>query len=362
LTHAELRVMRSGPVPADDPYLSSARPDYLPYKRVYEAHDAQTRALIGQYAAMARFPHSETVVDRLEHWRWLDTMAGPEDKHRFLEPLIAAVQRDPAEHEDKLIFLLIVCEPVRRKVSKAFVRARQGLDTPESTSLPASWHRREESRRLMEVEKQTLFDVTRSSLLDALYAYPVGGVERFFPWLRATIAHGALDHLRHELPTIRTNERNWAEAEALQLALHGLEELAAPASRDVPGRRAWRATISLRSVFDVAESYFEHATVRNICASAVGRLPVRQSEVITALFFEGQRPDELAQRRSVSRSTVDNHKAQALRNLHADEVLFTGLYELGRVRDRARMAEINARYPDGRLPDGRRIVVIDEAA
>lgn len=44
LTHAEMQVIRSGPVAADDPYLSSARPDYLPYKRVYETHDPQTRA------------------------------------------------------------------------------------------------------------------------------------------------------------------------------------------------------------------------------------------------------------------------------------------------------------------------------
>lgn len=95
--------MRSGPPAPDDPYLTDAPRDDLPDEREFEPHDAQTKALIRQYEAMSRFAHSETVIVRLEDWRWLDTMAGPDDKQAFLEPLIAAVHRDPAAHEDTLV-------------------------------------------------------------------------------------------------------------------------------------------------------------------------------------------------------------------------------------------------------------------
>ncbi len=164
--------MRSGVPNEDDPYLTDSPWEGIPYKRVFEEHDPQTRALIEQYRALSHFHHAETVIDRLEEWRWLDTMTGADEKQAFLEPLIKAIQKDPREHEDKLVFLLIVCEPVRRGVSKQFVRIREGLDATGQNAGPASWHRREEARRLHELDRQLLFDVTREALLDALYRYP----------------------------------------------------------------------------------------------------------------------------------------------------------------------------------------------
>lgn len=362
LTHAEIMVMRSGSPAPDDPYLTDSPWDGLPYKRVFKEHNPQTEALIRQYKALSRFPHSETVVDRLEHWRWLDTMASPDDKQAYLAPLIMAIQKDPTAHEDKLVFLLIVCEPVRRGVSKEFMKVRGGLDAAGRKDSPTSWHRREEVTRLAEVERQILFDVTRAALLDALYRYPTPAPKRFFSWLRATIAHGALDHLRHELPDLETTKRTLAEAEAIQNALHGLDSIESPEMRTAPNLAAWRRRIHLRDVFEVAESYYEHAAVRDICSAAVGRLPVRQREVVEFLFFQGGEPDELAARRNIATSTVYNHKAQALHNLHADDIFFTGLCALGKVRDRARADELARRYPDGRRPDGRRVVHIDQAA
>jgi DNA-directed RNA polymerase specialized sigma24 family protein len=362
LTYADIRAMRSGPPAEDDPYLTDSPWEGIPYKRVFEEHDPQTRALIEQYRALSHFHHAETVIDRLEGWRWLDTMAGPDQKQAFLEPLITAIQKDPREHEDKLVFLLIVCEPVRRGVSKEFIRIREGLEATRHNSGPASWHRREEARRLHELDRQILFDVTRGALLDALYRYPTPPPPRFFSWLRATIAHGALDHLRHELPELETSPRTAVEAQALQDALSGLETLEAPELRCAPNREKWRRQIHLRSVFEIAEGYYEHSTVRHICHAAVGRLPCRQREVVEFLFFQGGEPDELAARRHIATSTVYNHKAQALRNLHGDDVFFNGLCALGKVRDRARAEAIAERYPEGRLPDGRRIVAIDQAA
>jgi DNA-directed RNA polymerase specialized sigma24 family protein len=362
LTHADIQAMRSGPPTEDDPYLNDAPWDGLPYRRVFEEHDRQTQALIRQYQALSRFPHSETVIDRLEHWRWLDAMAGPDDKQAYLEPLIAAVHRDPIAHEDMLVFLLIVCEPVRRGVSKEFIKVRGGLEGAHEQLGPTSWHRREEARRLHEVERQTLFDVTRAALLDALYRYPTPPPNAFFPWLRATIAHGALDHIRRELPELETTPRTAAEAEAVQEALCGLQELGAPELREAPNRKQWRCRIEMRSVFEIAESYYAQSAVHHICHAAVGRLPCRQQEVVEFLFFQGGEPDELAARRQIATSTAYNHKAQALRNLHSDDLFFNSLRALGKVRDRARARAIAERYPEGRLPDGRRIVSIDQAA
>ena len=45
-----------------------------------------------------------------------------------------------------------------------------------------------------------------------------------------------------------------------------------------------------------------------------------------------------------------------------DDCFYIALFQLGILRDQTRAAEISARYPSGRLPDGRRIVVIDQAA
>jgi RNA polymerase sigma factor (sigma-70 family) len=362
LTHAEILAMRSEPPRPDDPYLTDSPWEGLPYKRVFNEHDPQTEALIRQYKALERFPHSETVVGRLEEWRWLDTMGSPDQKQAYLEPLIAAIQKDPSHHEDKLVFLLIVCEPVRRGVGKEFMKVRAGLDAPSRSLSPTSWHRREEATRLAELERQTLYDVTRAALLDALYRYPTPSPKRFFSWLRATIAHGALDHLRHELPDLATTKRTKAEADAIQEALHGLESLQTPAMRVAPNLARWRQRIHLRDVFEIADSYYEHATVRRICSSAVGRLPARQREVVEFLFLQGGEPHELAAQRSISTSTIYNHKAQALRNLHDDDIFFNGLYALGRVRDQARARALAERYPEGRDQHGRRVVFIDQAA
>jgi DNA-directed RNA polymerase specialized sigma24 family protein len=362
LTHAEIMATHSSAVPPDDPYLTYSPWEGLPYKRVFEEHDPQTEALIRQYKALSRFPHSGTVVDRLEQWRWLDTMASPDEKQAYLEPLIGAIQKDPNAHEDKLVFLLIVCEPVRRGVSKEFMKVRGGLDATGCKDSSTSWHRREEAMRLAEVERQTLFDVTRAALLDVLYRYPTPPPKKFFSWLRATIAHGALDHLRHELPDLETTKRTRAEAEAIQEALHDLQSLESPEMRAAPNLAYWRRQIHMRDVFEIAESYYEHATVRHICSAAVGRLPLRQREVVEFLFFQGGEPDELATSRSIATSTVYNHKAQALRNLHADDIFFTSLCALGKVRDQARAEQLAKRYPDGRLRDGRRVVHIDQAA
>ena len=355
------RGSRGRPAWQSDPYLTDTPDDSLPYRKPkFEPHDPQTRVLMQQYEELARLPHGEVLAERLETWRWLDSMASPEEKQRFLEPLINAVRRDPEANQDKLVFLLIVCEPVRRKVSKEFVRAREGLDRtpPEAPTR----HQRVEARWVRNLDLQRLWDVTRSAVLEALFRYPTPSPDRFFPWLRRTVSYRALDHLLSELPEIETTQKTAAEAAAIQDYLAGFENVDPPPMRDAAGFRAWQSRADMRVVYDVTDDYYAFGTVRKVCADAIGRLPDGQRDVIRAYFFAGDSVDEIAARRRVSESTIYNTKSQAQRKLHDDECFFVALYNLGKVRDRARAKYIVERYPEGRLPDGRRVVVIDQAA
>lgn len=101
---------------------------------------------------------------------------------------------------------------------------------------------------------------------------------------------------------------------------------------------------------------------RRACERAVSRLAPRQRETINALFFDDVTPDELAKHRGVTRSTIDNTKAQATVRLHGDDIFFVALTQLGAVRDEARQAELTRRYPTGVMPDGKRIVSISARA
>ena len=329
------------------------------HKKTFEAHDRQTAALIRRMAALERLPHGETVSRLVGEWDWIEKMMGYEEKQRFLEPLIIAAQREPADNEHLLIFLMLVFEPVRRTVSKAFMDARSGLD---GGLKDMNWGNRAEARMIQHVERQQLFDVTREAALEALFKFPTPPPERLFPWLRETIAYRALDKLRGDLPEVAASKHSAAEAEAIQQALAGFERMEGPVLSDRGGLRAWRSQVHMRDVFDVVEDFFQNDAVRDACQAAVGRLPRRQREVITGYFFEEATVPVLADRRGVSESTIYNHKVQAEKKLHDDDLFFSALLGLGRVRDRARAQSLAASHPGGRLPDGRRIVSIEAAA
>jgi DNA-directed RNA polymerase specialized sigma24 family protein len=204
--------------------------------------------------------------------------------------------------------------------------------------------------------------VTRNATIEALFRYPSPPPDRLFPWLRETISWRALDQLRSELSDLETTVYNAAEAEALQAALADLDQVDPPAMGEAAGLREWRRGFRLRSLYETVEAFYDESAVRQACTAAVGRLPRRQAEVIDGLFFQDHTAQQLAIQRDVSRNTIYNTSAHAKRNLHEDDCFFAALYQLGIVRDRARAAGLAARYPSGRLPDGRRIVSIDRAA
>jgi len=345
---------------SEPPTIYSRELSFVPARREErEPHDAQTQALIRRAKELARLPHGDRVGELLEKWKWMDRMNTPDQKQRFLEPLIETARRDPQANEAVLVFLMLAFEPVRRSVSSAFVRARSGL-TPRQRDV--DWGNRTEAALIRNLERQELYDVTREAALEAVFRYPSQPPDKFFPWLRETIAHRALDKLRGDLPQPEASGHSAAEAEAVQQALAGFDQATAPTLRDRRGYRQWRAGIPMRDVFEIVEAFFENDGVREACRAAVGRLPRGQQDVINGYFFDEVEVPDLAQRRSVSKSTIYNQKSKAQCRLRDDDVFFMALSSLGCVRDAARTESIHAAYPDGRLPDGRRIVVIDQAA
>jgi DNA-directed RNA polymerase specialized sigma24 family protein len=320
------------------PVIYSRELSFVPARRKqFEPHDAQTRVLIRRMQELERLPHGERVSELLEEWHWIDRMNTAEQKQRFLEPIIETVRRDPDGNEHLLIFLLLAFEPVRRSVSKAFVSAHFGM-SPQARDV--NWANRQEARLIHLVERERLYDVTREAALEAVFRYPSDPPKRFFLWLRETIAHRALDQLRGELP----------EAE--------FEQIEAPTMRDRRGLAEWRGRIRMRDVFDVVEQFFAHDPVREACKTAAGRLPRAQQEVVNRYFFECESVPDIAARRGVSSSTIYNHKAAAQKTLHADDVFFSALHGMKLVRDQVRAKWLAETYPDGVMPDGRRIVVI----
>jgi len=243
-------------------------------------------------------------------------------------------------------------------VSRRFEMLRSGL-TPQSRDL--NWSNREEARRLREIDRQAIFDITEAAL-EAVFGYPTPGPPRFFQWLRGTVAHRALDALAGELPELETSGIVAAQADAMQNALAGFEAIEGPAMRDRHGMREWRQRIHMRDVFDVVEDFYAHQPVREACSAAIVRLPRRQRDVIEGYFFDGKSIGDIAAAREVAESTVYNQKAAAQNALYGDDVFFVALCALGQVRDQARVKHLTQAYPDGVYRDGRRLVVLPDAA
>lgn len=318
------------------------------------AHDLQTQALIHEQKYLESLPHGLRLLQLVQDWRVMDRMQGAREKQEHLERAIAAVRRDRESNEHMLLFLMIALEPIRGSVSNEFRRAREGLEPRFGRSLD---QRREQQDWLAHhADQQAIEDVTRNAVIEAIYHYPETADVHLFPWFRDTIAHRAISALMDELPQMKTSDLAAVEADAMVGALEKLQVFDAPLMNDLGGFGHWRTGIDARELYETVEEFHRRHPARRACERAVNRLAPRQRETINALFFEDISPEELAERRGVSRSTIDNTKAQATVRLHGDDVFFVALHRLGAVRDAARDAELRRRYPDGVLPDGRRIV------
>lgn len=326
-------------------------------KKEFEPHDDATKRLMRLYEDMYRLELSDTVVPLLEDWKWRDKMETAAEKQRYLEPLIARVKKAPEKNRGQFIFLLLVFEGIRRGVEARLLNLRGGLDDP--SAAPSS-HRREEANRIAEIERGRLVDVTRQAIFEAIYRFPSNPPNHLFGWLRETVAHFTLDFLSGELAEIQTNSLKAKEAEAMQAFLGGFKDVDPPELGEQGGFRQWH--FGVRWLYEPVGQYLNHYEVRTVCRTAVDRLPRRQREVIDGEFYNGLSPDEIAQAQGVARSTVYNSKAQALVNLGNDDHFFMALYGMQLVRDSERAAQLKERYPDGHMKDGRRRVLIDQAA
>lgn len=342
------------------PTVYSRELSFVPNNRrhVMETGNAETRALIRRYAELDALPNGEQIRQRLDEWKWPWAQRSAADKQRFLEPLIASVRRDRTANEDALVFLLIVFEPTRRGVSAAFRRARAGL---EPALRDVSFTNRAETKNLRYIERERLEDVTRTGVLSAILNYPGKPPRSLFGWLRETIAHRALDELRGELPEI-AERLDAPEAQATAVFLDLLPNLDVPALDGEVGMRRQLHFTDVRRLYGVVDEFYDHEPIREACLGAIDRLPRRQGQVIEALYLHEIKAATLATSRKVSRSTIDNHHAQAKVTMAADDGFFLRLSALGIVRDAARAADIQRRYPEGRMPDGRRRIVITDAA
>jgi hypothetical protein len=215
----------------------------------------------------------------------MDAMRSPEEKQAYLEPLIDAVRRDPVGQEDVLVFLLIALEPVRRGVSGRFIRAHGGVSHADG----ADWRDRTQARMIQEIERQTLYDVTREGIVEAIFRYPTPPPDRLFPWFRTVVSRQALFQLRKDLTDDKTS-MSAAESEALQLALVGLDDVEPPAMRDRTGLGVWRRSFALRAVYETVEAFYDQGAVRRACTAAIGRLPRGQAEVIDGRSSRTRRP------------------------------------------------------------------------
>lgn len=335
-----------------------ASPSPRPRRRkTFEPHDDATKRLMRLYEDMYQLQESDTVVPLLEDWKWREKMETAAEKQRYLEPLIERVRKAPEKNRGQFVFLLLVFEGIRHGVEARLLTVRSGLDAP---SAAPSAHRREEASRINEIERGRLVDVTRQAIFEAIYRFPGNPPKHLFGWMRETVAHFTLDFLKGELAELKTTSLKAKEAEAMQAFLGGFGELEPPALGEGGGFRQWH--FGVRWLYEPVGQYLNHYEVRSVCRTAVDRLPRRQREVIDGEFYEGLTPDEIANQQGVSRSTVYNSKAQALANLNNDDPFFMALYGMQLVRDSERAAQLKERCPGGEMKDGRRRVVIPEAA
>jgi transposase-like protein len=149
---------------------------------------------------------------------------------------------------------------------------------------------------------------------------------------------------------------------ALALAGFDAHNVAEPVLGDGRDYKRWRRQLAIADIYHDTQQYFEFSQVKQACNDAIGRLPRMQQEVIRDYFYRDLGVDEIAGRHNVKASTVYNHKAQAQKRLGDDDAWFMALWALGKVRDRVRAERLRDAPIEQRLPDGRRRIVIDEAA
>ncbi len=340
-----------------DGYLPpAARAEALESVRRLRA-DAAVQSMIQQYEELYQLRKADVVVPLIEEWRYLEAMGATEKKQLLLESLLPRVQREPAAHEGELIFVLLTLEPIRRSICR---RLLQGCPLGRNEPEPAR-HRRQEARWLRDLQRQEFFDATRAITLELVHGYRFNvALGRIFGWFRETLSWRVLKLYEREY---LTENRSLTALERRRLArfLHGLDALEPPETEPSAGYRRWRRMLGdMRPIFVSVEEYRARPEVQRACREAVDRLSPRRRDTILAYYYRGMGLEQIARRDGVAVSTVGNTKIAAEACLRGDDLFYCALDSLHLIRNDARREEIALKHPDGRLPDGKRLVWVAE--
>ncbi|MCW2952762.1 MAG: hypothetical protein JWQ48_1932 [Conexibacter sp.] len=307
------------------------------------AHDQATFRLINLRRELDGLPGAEYVIPKLDDWKHWVKMSDWDSRNQLLETLTTKLRRREAT-EAEIQLLVILCRPAWNGVLRSLRRS-------ESVDLDVGAdgvRLREEARRVNELDHAELDQVVQHGLLTALSNCPRPFPRRFFPWLRCTLAHRALEHVRgavlentdalpHDLEIAEVLDNVLADNVSRGFAAY------TPAS---PARDAWLRTLDLASIFALADEYAPYARMRSACARAVDRLPSRQRSVIEGHYFEAMTQQQIARLQGLADSSVRNAHSHALRNLRRDDELFDVLETIGRVRDRQRRLRLDDQERD----------------
>ena len=302
------------------------------------AHDQQTFRLINQRKQLDELPLAGFVVPTLDEWKHWTKMGDWDSRNRLLEDLTNKLRRREATSAE-IEVLIVVCRPQWRKVA-ASLRRYGGADLDAGAD---GQHRREEARRVNELDRAELDQVIQHGLLDALAGCPRPFPRYFFPWLEKVLLQRALDHVQRDVGEHPTGLPNDAGIEAVVNAVLADEvgpaasSFRAPAS---PAHSQWLRTLDLPAMFELSDEYATYARARSACERAVDRLPNRQREVIQGRYFEAITQASLATQYRVTSSSIRSSHAGALKNLRRDNDLFDVLEAVGKVRDRDRRRQL----------------------
>jgi hypothetical protein len=239
------------------------------------AYDRETFRLINQRKDLDALPGADVVVPALDDWKHWTRMNDWPSRNRLLEELIGKLRRKEAS-AGEIQLLVTVCRPVWAGVA-ASLRRYGGLDDDPGA---AAAHAREEAQRVNELDRSELDQVVQNALLDALYRCPREFPHRFFNWLKATLAHRALDYVRRDLGEHDTLlPHDLGIRDVLDKVLAGEVGSSEPdffTQPGSPGFSQWLRTLDLPAIFELADEYATYARVRGATERAVQRLPQRQ--------------------------------------------------------------------------------------
>lgn len=304
------------------------------------AHNPTTFRLINQRKELDKLAEADYVVPALEQWKYWSKMNDWDSRNDLLEQLLAKLRRREAS-PGEIQVLVVVCRPTWAHVAGS-LRRYGGVALDAGRGGP---HRREEARRVNELDRAELDQVIQHALLDSLLHCPRPMPRRFFPWLKSVLLYRALDYVRQELTEndtvlpVDAGIREVVEAVLADDRAQAAAAFRAPAS---PGHAQWLRTLDLQAIFELAHEYAILARTRSACERAVERLPSRQRQVIQGYYFEAMTQTALAARHGLADSTIRNTHAGALRSLRRDDDLFDVLEAVGKVRDHARRLELEA--------------------